>query len=694
MNRKKIHVFLAVLLTFCMLLTLPGVDVEVNAAAAKTKKISGVTYKITSTKKKTATALKATKSVKTANIAETVKIKGTTYKVTSVSKNAFKNCKKLKEVTIGKNIKTISVNAFYGDKKLSSITINTTALTKIGKNAFKGIKKNAKFYVPKAKLKKYKKLIKKKNVGWKNTMKVIAISNSDKDPEDKDSDDKTDKVVDDNNYSYSITPLADNVCYYFYVKTDNPDPTSFDFIDESTTLSSSNECYITRCTTEFADVKYTDKKTLRVKDGYIFYSSQTDGGKVTLETIKNGRREATKLSLTLPKLKSMEDYLIDEYTTASMTFFEKMDAVESGLDSICLYSGVYVLGKLNKSTTSPYYGLSTSPHVDQDFYIQDPYYRSDSKSMLVSSVYPYRLDSIGFPSEMGAVAKKLDSSATYKWNSSAHWLIDVTYNGETRSYGGQGNGGGQGITSDLIKYVYSFDGSASDACTKNSWSEIRSMIKEYGAMTVKEEEKDLPELTWQQVSDTVGTDGSYVKLVLINSIFGGGGTGYTFLYKSGSGSFPGYFSNAWYDGRYFNSHEFFEKGTTFDGEGTASTAAIIVKDAVIPFPDAPEGKKYLYNYNSIDKASDYDAETGVWSGFMRYSYDSSSGTWIAAVYRNSKCYDSEKREYSPIDDEEFKAACTLTLEDVKAMGIDKNANSNPESYYNYDMTVPPGTKVN
>lgn len=296
---------------------------------------------------------------------------------------------------------------------------------------------------------------------------------------------------------------------------------------------------------------------------------------------------------------------------------------------------------------------------------------------------------------MAAVAKALDSTATCKWNSSYHWLIDVTYNGETVHYGGAGNGGGQGITSDLVKYKYLFDGSANDTFVKRSWDDLRSMITEYGQMTVIEEEKDLPELTWQEVSDTVGTDGSYVKLVLLNSIFGGGGTGYTFLYKNGNNSYPGYFSNAWYDGRYFNSHEFFEKGTTFEDQ-RASTASIVIKDAVIRLPEAPAGVIYTYNNRSLSEIPNYDAETGVWSGFTKFNYNADSGTWVTNLnfYDNIYYYDAETRRYRKVEDEDFKRACTLTLEDVKAMDIDRNANVDPTSYYNYDMTVPPGTKVN
>lgn len=687
MKRMKMPLWITTVLLLCLLFS--GEGAELQAASKKTKTVSGITYKITNSKKKTATVSKSSKSIKKATIAATVKINGKTYKVTSISKNAFKKRSKLKTVTIGKNVKTISSSAFYGSKNIKQITINSNSLTKIGKNAFKGINSKATFYVSKAKLQKYSKLIKKTSVGWKKTMKVTVKKSSSETADQNTSETIKDKTT---QYTYSVTPLTDDVCYYFYVKTDNPDPTSFVFTDEDTTMSDSKTCNLSWCRTQFSDVTYTDQKTLRVNGGYIFYSSATDGGKLTLQNVVNGKKVSTDLTVTIPKLTSSTTYLIDTYTTSSMTFFEKMDAVQTGLRSICFYSGVYVLGDLHKDTKSPYYGLSTSPHVDQTFYIQDPYYHSDSKSMLVSSLYPYRLDSVGFPSKMAAVAKQLDASATYTWNSSSHWLVDVTYNGETKSYGGQGSGGGQGITQELVKYKYTFTQKDGDTYLKRSWADLRSMITEYGKMDVPEEPKDLQELTWKDVVTTVGTEGSYVRLVLINSIFGGGGYGYTYLYDNGSSSYPGYFSNVWYDGRYFNKHEFFEKGTTFKDEH-AATANIVIKDAVIPFPASTEDKRYLYNYSPIEQASKYNASTGVWSGFTRFNYDSDSNTWIASIYNNSKYRDTTTGRYVSIEDEAFKAACTLTPEEVAAMNIDRNANIDPASYYIYDMTVSPGTKV-
>ena len=98
----------------------------------------------------------------TVTVPDKVKAGGKTYKVTKISANAFAKCKKLKSVTIGKNIKEIGNKAFSGCKKLQKITIKSKQLKKVGAKAFKGIHKKAKIKVPKAKLKAYKKLLKGK----------------------------------------------------------------------------------------------------------------------------------------------------------------------------------------------------------------------------------------------------------------------------------------------------------------------------------------------------------------------------------------------------------------------------------------------------------------------------------------------------------------------------------------------------
>ncbi len=89
------------------------------------------------------------KKAKTAIIPATVWKNGYGFKVTQIAKGAFKNCKKLKK-----------------------LSILTTSLKKVGKNSFKGVKKNIKIKVPKKKLKKYKKLLKKKATGLKKSAKI------------------------------------------------------------------------------------------------------------------------------------------------------------------------------------------------------------------------------------------------------------------------------------------------------------------------------------------------------------------------------------------------------------------------------------------------------------------------------------------------------------------------------------------
>ena len=59
----------------------------------------------------------------------------------------------------------------YKDKKLSSMTIKSSKLKSIGKQAIKGVNGKVKIKVPKKKLATYKKLFKSK-VGYTKTMKI------------------------------------------------------------------------------------------------------------------------------------------------------------------------------------------------------------------------------------------------------------------------------------------------------------------------------------------------------------------------------------------------------------------------------------------------------------------------------------------------------------------------------------------
>ena len=105
--------------------------------------------------------------MKSVKIASTIKINGYKYKVVSIGDNAFNGNKKIKKVSIGKNIKEIKAGAFADCKKLKRIVIKTKKLKKIGRKACSGVKKNCVIVVPKNMKKYYKKLIKEKNVKFK-----------------------------------------------------------------------------------------------------------------------------------------------------------------------------------------------------------------------------------------------------------------------------------------------------------------------------------------------------------------------------------------------------------------------------------------------------------------------------------------------------------------------------------------------
>ncbi len=140
-----------------------------------TVKVGNGTYKVTSGAKKTVAYAAAVKTKATGiTVPGTVMLKvngkSVTCKVTSISAKAFAKCKKLKKVTIGKNIASIGKEAFKGCKALKKIAVKSKALKSVGKNAIKGIHKKAVISCG-SKAKAYKKLFSGKT-GYKKSMKV------------------------------------------------------------------------------------------------------------------------------------------------------------------------------------------------------------------------------------------------------------------------------------------------------------------------------------------------------------------------------------------------------------------------------------------------------------------------------------------------------------------------------------------
>ena len=510
-------------------------------------------------------------------------------------------------------------------------------------------------------------------------------------------------------YSYTVTPLLEPFNEYFFVKTDNPDPCSFRFIDKSSIYGDSgnispNRDYRNDGPYLYEDIKYENIQTGRVDGGYIFRGSYTDGGEVELQsnvsTYYSSTWEDTGVKLRLPTLKDDVDYLIDTYATKS-DFFDNMDAVESGFSSICLYSGSYIRGELYK--VGDYWGMSTSPHKDQLFYIQSPYKRKNSKPLFASTAYPYRYDSLGFPSVMSTVAKRLDNTAEVSWNEDYHYLVDVTYNGETRSYGGAGTGEGQGISNDKIKQYFTFTNSSAKLTTDS----LRELLKYYASIKMEDDVPREDALTWNSIYDTVG-EGSWVRLITITGIFGGSGIGYSYLYKDGDGDYfstqnagnaggeiywggdLGYASDVWVDGRYVDAYENFVPGEKFENHPTSS---IFIKTDL---PLVKYKTDYKYDYDT-GKYVSYSTVTSaeIKKNNVLFNYSSDDNIWTASYgsFENGYAYYDKIKEFVEKGqlDKKYLDMVTLTPDEVKALKVDRNTDAVPDKYFVYDMTEEPGT---
>ena len=132
--------------------------------------VNGITYTVT---RKTDTTREVTvrwidmSSRTKVTIPATVKMAKKTYKVVGIEKRAFRYMKKIKTVTIGKNVKKIDNQAFRNCKKLSTVKILSKNCRFAGKNIWKGTPKNLTVMVPKSVLKKMRGRLKK--TGLKKT---------------------------------------------------------------------------------------------------------------------------------------------------------------------------------------------------------------------------------------------------------------------------------------------------------------------------------------------------------------------------------------------------------------------------------------------------------------------------------------------------------------------------------------------
>ena len=127
-------------------------------------------YKITSSN--TVEVKKAVSKQNTGiTVPATVSCRGKNYKVTGIAAKAFRNNKKLKQVTIGKWVTAIGAKAFQNCSKLKTIRIQAVNLKKAGAGVWTGIHKKAAVKVPAKQFDRYKKLFKK--MGLPKTAKLV-----------------------------------------------------------------------------------------------------------------------------------------------------------------------------------------------------------------------------------------------------------------------------------------------------------------------------------------------------------------------------------------------------------------------------------------------------------------------------------------------------------------------------------------
>lgn len=304
---------------------------------------------------------------------------------------------------------------------------------------------------------------------------------------------------------------------------------------------------------------------------------------------------------------------------------------------------------------------------------------------------------------ISTIALRIQSDAAVHWDSYYHDTVIITYNGETKSYGGQGQGGGQAVAENQILKYYKFDNSTNDEAAAISLKNSKQLLLDYGKLEVYKEEEHVPDLlTWKDVQNTVGKEGAHIQIVRLGSSSGYGpaGIGYSYIYDDGytyysdsNGFYGTAVSDAWFGGRYYNDNECFEYGASFEEH---STADIYIKDPVIPVPEEcvyyygpTEDNNRSYRLLDFSTYTGYDAATGVWKGVFKFTYYSSTDTWEAEVISQA----CRGKNGAFVSDNTFIEAYTLTREEVLALGIDSNKDRYPDTYYTYNKLTPPGTLI-
>lgn len=347
----------------------------------------------------------------------------------------------------------------------------------------------------------------------------------------------------------------------------------------------------------YPDVVYENESTYRVPGGYIFsaYNAYSDGGEFALlqktqsgSSILSDQFEKTAVKIPCEKLETRYTYLINTCTTDEMSFFEKLDAVQKRLEEIAVYPRS-VFDQSHPNEDHPYPFLASSPYSELGLNDHYNMYATLDSGMLVSNAYPFVLDSLGFPGTMENIAKTLESSCTVE-GGIVHYLINVTFNGTTKSYGGAGKGGYDPLFSNRIQKVFTFDGEE-DFGTHGTVAGYCALLCSYEPIAAEDMAANRDLIAGETLAKTIrDTGGTWIRIAVE-----GFGLGTSFAYVAPLGPNKTWeLSDAWVDGKYINVYERVDLNASFEDHPTAD---ILLHD--VTFTDrngTTWTQDVLYNY--------------------------------------------------------------------------------------------------
>ena len=477
-------------------------------------------------------------------------------------------------------------------------------------------------------------------------------------------------------YTYEVIPLVDGMNTYFYIKTENPDPWSFAFVDKESIYYTDNyyPYYIRPITYLFPDVVYENEYTGRVHGGYIAVAMHpksgdmhmigqvpgligyTDGGKLDLVVAKtylfgedysyeqdgqtwhhpaqvNISFEDTDVVYDVGKLDDIVDYLIHKYGVNGADLFANLDSIQSGLRTVAIYPRTV---KDDTSNTGLYPSLAVSPYVELGLNVHADIYPSLNNPDFLEDLYPFNLNSYSFPLVMQNVAQRLQPDCVIS-SGGQHQLFRITYNGETKTYGGQGAYPTQGsLYLSQIEKLFTFTGQGGDLALGSNLPAMREKFIETNGIASANMTAITGSVSYSTIKEVVGPNGAWLRVGTEGTSYSSANVKYAYYsYSYGS------IENIWVDGRYINRNNYYEDMTF------AASMNLSIKPSI------------YYNNSVYDYSADHDC-------------------WILSNYFN---YD-----FSTLSADKI-----LTRAQVNAMNVDRNHSTPPAHGYIYDGSAAPGT---